>query len=250
MVGSRPYVSALQGNDGNFARLVTGQVLYQGPVDLSQYYIQSYSMTDDAGQLLKAANGHRGIKVEIRLSRRLLSHVLTTFLPTAAICVVSYSTHYFRPTNFTPIITVNLTSLLVLTTLFIGISKSLPDTAYVKMIDIWLIFNLFLPFTEVVLHTIADVLRVREERRVFGDNYDFGRQYDPGTDEDANKGRVGNGSAWPPKPNLKGRRYSSRSLTIVRLIGKIGLPLIFISFCGLFLLVGISLREKKQQSLD
>ena len=36
--------------------------------------------------------------------------------------------------------TVNLTSLLVLTTLFISVAGSLPQTAYVKMVDIWLIF--------------------------------------------------------------------------------------------------------------
>ena len=34
----------------------------------------------------------------------------------------------------------NLTSLLVLTTLFISVSGSLPQTAYIKMVDVWLIF--------------------------------------------------------------------------------------------------------------
>ena len=50
---------------------------------------------------------------------------------------------------FEAVVTVNLTSLLVLTTLFISVSKSLPPTAYVKMIDIWLIFCQLIPFAEV-----------------------------------------------------------------------------------------------------
>ena len=53
----------------------------------------------------------------------------------------------------------NLTSLLVLTTLFISVSSSLPQTAYVKMVDVWLIFNLLLPFIEVLVHTYMDTLR-------------------------------------------------------------------------------------------
>ena len=32
---------------------------------------------------------------------------------------------------------------------FISVSNSLPMTSYVKMIDIWLIFNLIIPFVEV-----------------------------------------------------------------------------------------------------
>ena len=49
--------------------------------------------------------------------------------------------------------------MLVLTTMFISVSNNLPTTAYVKMIDVWLIFNLLLPFILVLLHTYMDSLR-------------------------------------------------------------------------------------------
>ena len=62
--------------------------------------------------------------------------------------------------------TVNLTSLLVLTTLFISVSQSLPPTAYVKMIDVWLIFAQMIPFMEVLLHSWMDLLRVGEDREI------------------------------------------------------------------------------------
>ena len=62
--------------------------------------------------------------------------------------------------------TVNLTSLLVLTTLFISVSQSLPPTAYVKMIDIWLIFAQMIPFVEVLLHSWMDLHRVTEDREI------------------------------------------------------------------------------------
>ena len=41
----------------------------------------------------------------------------------------------------------------MMTTIFVSVSDSLPRTSYIKMVDIWLIFNLFIPFVEVLIHT-------------------------------------------------------------------------------------------------
>ena len=57
----------------------------------------------------------------------------------------------------------NLTSLLVLTTLFISVSGSLPQTAYIKMVDVWLIFAQAVPWVEVLLHTWIDASRTEGE---------------------------------------------------------------------------------------
>ena len=56
--------------------------------------------------------------------------------------------------------------MLVLTTMFINVSNNLPKTSFIKMMDIWLIFNLLLPFMEVLLHTYIDYLRNDEEREI------------------------------------------------------------------------------------
>ena len=63
-------------------------------------------------------------------------------------------------------ITVNLTSMLVLTTMFINVSNSLPKTSYMKMVDAWLLFNLLYPFIVVLLHTYMDTLRRDEDKEV------------------------------------------------------------------------------------
>ena len=65
---------------------------------------------------------------------------MTIYLPTILILCIVYATNFFKEFFFEAVVTVNLTALLVLTTLFIGVSESLPPTAYVKMVDIWLIF--------------------------------------------------------------------------------------------------------------
>ena len=56
--------------------------------------------------------------------------------------------------------------MLVLTTMFINISNNLPATSYMKMIDVWLLFNLILPFIVVLMHTYMDTLRNDEEREI------------------------------------------------------------------------------------
>ena len=63
-------------------------------------------------------------------------------------------------------ITVNLTSMLVLTTMFINVSNNLPKTSYMKMVDVWLLFNLLYPFIVVLMHTYMDTLRNDEEREI------------------------------------------------------------------------------------
>ena len=65
--------------------------------------------------------------------------------------------------SFKAVVTVNLTALLVLVTLFISVSQSLPQTAYVKMVDVWLIFSMFVPFVEVLVHTWIDMMRTEGE---------------------------------------------------------------------------------------
>ena len=95
-----------------------------------------------------------------------MNELLTTYLPTVFILCIVYATNYFKPFFFEAVVTVNLTSQLVLTTLFISVSNSLPPTSYVKMIDIWLIFSQLIPFAEVLLHTFMDSMRQEDDREI------------------------------------------------------------------------------------
>lgn len=56
--------------------------------------------------------------------------------------------------------------MLVLTTMFINVSNNLPKTSYMKMVDVWLLFNLLLPFIVVLIHTYMDTLRNDEDREI------------------------------------------------------------------------------------
>ncbi len=154
-------VVIMKGNTGKFVDMVEGALRYMGPIDLTQYFIRRVAIKEDS----VGREGEKAVRVSIVFGRRVLATILTTYLPTLLLCIVCFSTNHFDAFFFEAIVTVNLTSLLVLTTLFLSIFNSLPTTAYVKMIDVWLIFNLFIPFLEVLLHTLIDGLRADGRER-------------------------------------------------------------------------------------
>ena len=45
-------------------------------------------------------------------------------------------------------------------------STNLPPTAYVKMIDCWLIFSLLKPFTDILVQTFIQTLREESQQKV------------------------------------------------------------------------------------
>ena len=91
---------------------VEAEVLdYLGPTDLVQYFIRNMSM------VTTRVGGHQGARVHVVMGRRMLSSILTVYLPTVLLNVMGHVTVYFKPFFFEAIITVNLTVMLVLTTM-------------------------------------------------------------------------------------------------------------------------------------
>ena len=113
-----------------------------------------------------SGNSNQGINLRLVMKRRIMNELLTSYLPSVLILAIVYATNFFKPFFFEAIVATNLTSQLVLTTLFISVSKSLPPTSYVKMIDVWLIFSQLIPFVEVLLHTYLDALRSDDDREI------------------------------------------------------------------------------------
>ena len=110
-------------------------IAMESETELTQYLITNWTLA-----YKDSDNVDLGIQMTIVLKRRLLNAILTVYLPTVLVLIIVYATNFFQDFFFEAIVTVNLTSLLVLTTLFISVSGSLPQTAYVKMVDLWLIF--------------------------------------------------------------------------------------------------------------
>ena len=100
-----------------------------------------------------------GVIMQVGFKRRLMNEILTTYLPSTLLILITYSTTFFRPFYFEAAVTVNLTTMLVMTTIFISVMEKLPPTSYVKLVDVWLIMGQLIPFVEVVLLTAMERLR-------------------------------------------------------------------------------------------
>ena len=99
----------------------------------------------------------------ISLKRKIQTELLTTYLPTLLLLIITYATTFFKPMYFEASVTVNLTIMLVMTTIFTSKIEELPPTSDTKMIDIWLIFCLLVPFAFTLVQTAIECYREEDK---------------------------------------------------------------------------------------
>ena len=92
-----------------------------------------------------------------------MAELLTTFFPSILLTLITFATTLFKPIYFEASLSVNLTTMLVMTTIFISKMESLPSTSATKMIDIWLILCQLVPFVQVMLVTGIEYLGEEEQ---------------------------------------------------------------------------------------
>ena len=100
--------------------------------------------------------GENMVYMAIKLKRKVVTELVTTYFPTILLLLITFTTIFFDKDLFGDAIAVNLTIMLVMTTIFTSKIEELPPTSDMKMIDIWLIFCLVVPFLEVILRTAIE----------------------------------------------------------------------------------------------
>ena len=120
-----------------------------------------FTITDHV--LINVKEPERGIRMTIKMKRKILSEMMTTYFPSLLLMMITYATTFFKPFFFEAALSVNLTTMLVMTTIFISKMEGLPPTSDIKMIDIWLILCQLVPFAQVVLLTSMEYLRDEKE---------------------------------------------------------------------------------------
>ena len=98
------------------------------------------------------------VMMQIKLKRKVATELLTTYLPTILLLLITFTTNFFERELFGDKIAVNLTIMLVMMTIFTSKIEELPPTSDMKMIDVWLIFCLVVPFSEVILRTAIECM--------------------------------------------------------------------------------------------
>ena len=106
-----------------------------------------------------------GLQMSITLKRKITSEMMTTYFPSLLLTAITFATTFFKPFIFEAALSVNLTTMLVMTTIFISKMESLPQTSDIKMIDIWLILCQMVPFSEVILLTAMEYNREDKKKK-------------------------------------------------------------------------------------
>ena len=130
--------------DKQTMRLIPKELNMLENVDLTLFFIERWNL-----DFKNKDKPRDGIWMTMSLKRKVMSEMMTTFLPSLLLMMITYATTFFKPVYFEAALTVNLTNMLVMTTIFISVMERLPTTSYLKMIDFWLISCQLVPFSEV-----------------------------------------------------------------------------------------------------
>ena len=108
---------------------------------------------------LRLMKSNEQVHMVMLLKRKIQTEILTTYLPTLLLLMITYATAFFNEIYFEAKCTLNLTIMLVMTTIFTSKIAELPPTSDTKMIDFWLIFCLLVPFSFTVVQTAVECYR-------------------------------------------------------------------------------------------
>ena len=99
---------------------------YIGPEDLTQYFIRNTTMqlSEDKKSVIVEAWEINCVPYspppvsnyikQVFLGRRLLGTILTVYVPSTLLVIISYMTNFFKPFFFEAVVAVNLTVMLVI----------------------------------------------------------------------------------------------------------------------------------------
>ena len=142
------------------AKLEAGEITYQGSNEVGQYIIDKWFLSCGKAEEIKIegcpdCKPISPCKVTVQMSRNLLSVIIITFAPPFLLNVLNQASVYLKGDSmYDLIITVNITIMMVLASIYVSVSGSLHSTPSVKPVELYLVFNLLYPFLVIVV-TVA-----------------------------------------------------------------------------------------------
>ena len=81
-----------------------------------------------------------------------------TYLPTILMNLINQASNYITgDTRFDLVYTINITCMMVLASVYLSVSASLPTTSVIKPVEVWLLFNLAYPFLVILVNVLLQV---------------------------------------------------------------------------------------------
>ena len=129
--------------------------LKHGVYRIGQYTIKQWQWEQ---KRLNRADKLKAVKVSFLLERKLTKTFLVTYLPTLLMNIINQATNYITgDTKYDLIYAINITCMMVLASVYLSVSESLPVSFNIKPIEKWLLFNLFWPFLIIITNILLQV---------------------------------------------------------------------------------------------
>ena len=153
----------LAGKDSERTTLVPGKLRNLAPTEFGQYIIQTWHFSPG----FDAAAQRHGLRVSLVLTRKMRSVFMVTYLPTILMNIINQATNYIKAADkFSLIYTINITCMMVLASVYLSVSSSLPTTSDLKPVEMWLIFNLAYPMFVILVNVLLQVQLINQNSQL------------------------------------------------------------------------------------
>ena len=123
---------------------------------IGQYNVQSWRLHEAEEE--DAHTNHTTITVTVTLTRDMTVTILVTHLPTLLMNLINQATNYISgDSRYEFIITVNITCMMVLASIYLSVSTSLPNTPSIKPVEVWLLVSFIYPFLVIAVNIAMQV---------------------------------------------------------------------------------------------
>ena len=96
--------------------------------------------------------------VAMILSRNYIMIFLSIYLPTILMNIINQASNYISSEDkYSMIYTINITCMMVLASVYLSVSASLPTTLRMKPVEIWLLSNLSYPVLVILVNVLLQV---------------------------------------------------------------------------------------------
>ncbi|KAF2347008.1 Neurotransmitter-gated ion-channel transmembrane domain [Trinorchestia longiramus] len=135
--------------------------MLQFEVELSRNFVVNRSTRDFGGY----SDRHVfALVMEFKFYRLLGHHIVQTYIPSFLMVSLTWFSFWIGLDAIPGRVTLLVTSLLTIVTLFSGINRDIPAVAYIKAIDIWMAGCIFFAFAAMGEFVICKVIKVFHEK--------------------------------------------------------------------------------------
>ena len=137
--------------NNNLTNLIPEKLIDLGQSTLGQF---SLRWTVSSG---KTIYHHSGIIYTLHLQRNLINILLVTYVPTVLMNLINQATNYISSSEkYELIITVNITCMVVLASIYLSVSSNLSATV-ITPVEVWLLFSLVYPAIIILVNILIQV---------------------------------------------------------------------------------------------